>query len=334
MADVVAGIGMSHSTLVVTDDVDVWVRHADVDRLNPYLRDTSGELVTFAELERANGGRYAEASRPERLAEQVSKTRQAVRRLREDVAALDLDVLIVFGDDQMELHDLDHMPALGIFYGEHLTMGTRIHFAAYERELGDVEELKRGYAMDANHVFPGHAPLATHLIRSLQEQGFDPSALGEVRAPEVAGIGHSYGVVETQLMEPGTIPLIPVYVNTYWAPNQIPVSRCYDLGLAVRRAVRDFPDDLRVGVVASGGLSHFSTDEELDRRVLEACRAGDEEALRALPPALLNGGSSEIRNWIAVAAACRDLQVAWDAYVPVYRTPAGTGIGLAFMRWS
>jgi 3-O-methylgallate 3,4-dioxygenase len=47
----------------------------------------------------------------------------------------------------------------------------------------------------------------------------------------------------------------------------------------------------------------------------------------------MNGGSSEIRNWIAVAAACRDLTVAWDEYLPVYRSAAGTGVGLGFMLW-
>jgi len=88
-----------------------------------------------------------------------------------------------------------------------------------------------------------------------------------------------------------------------------------------------------VVVVASGGLSHFTTDEQLDRRVLSACRVHDESALRGLDQAKLNGGSSEIRNWVATAAACRDLPYSWDEYVPVYRTPAGTGIGLAFALW-
>jgi hypothetical protein len=48
---------------------------------------------------------------------------------------------------------------------------------------------------------------------------------------------------------------------------------------------------------------------------------------------LLKGGSSEIRNWIAVAAACRDKPMSWHEYVPVYRTPARTGVGLAFGLW-
>jgi len=47
---------------------------------------------------------------------------------------------------------------------------------------------------------------------------------------------------------------------------------------------------------------------------------------------LLNSGSSEIRNWIAVAAMFQSVKAKWSEYLPVYRTVAGTGIGLAFAR--
>ncbi|MBO0685538.1 MAG: extradiol ring-cleavage dioxygenase, partial [Candidatus Dormibacteraeota bacterium] len=109
---------------------------------------------------------------------------------------------------------------------------------------------------------------------------------------------------------------------------------CYDLGRAIRKAVETMPGELRVAVIASGGLSHFVTDERLDREVLEALRKGDERCLRDIPVHLLNSGNSEIRNWITVAAACEDKKVAWDEYIPVYRTQVGTGCGLAFARWT
>ncbi|MDO8213155.1 hypothetical protein [Conexibacter sp. CPCC 206217] len=334
MADLVAGIGMSHSSMIVADDAQLWLRHEAIDRQHPYLRDRQGQTTTFAELERVNGARYAEQATLEHIGPQVEQTRAAIARLRADVAALRLDVLLVFGDDQMEFHALDNMPALGVYYADELVMGTKMRFATYQAEFGDVSMLMRGYAMDQRHVFPGHAPLARHLIATLLEQGYDVGAMGGVPDGGDVGIGHAFGIVETQLMEPGTIPLVPVFVNTYWPPNQVPVARCYDLGRAVRAAVESFPQELRVGVVASGGLSHFSTDEELDRRVLDACRTHDEEALRGMPPELLDGGSSEIRNWISVAAACRDLRMAWDEYIPVYRTAVGTGVGLGFALWS
>ena len=63
------------------------------------------------------------------------------------------------------------------------------------------------------------------------------------------------------------------------------------------------PGDARVGILASGGLSHFTVDEELDRGVLAACKRNDGAALASIPVEKLNSGSSEIRNWIAVAGA-------------------------------
>jgi 3-O-methylgallate 3,4-dioxygenase len=55
--------------------------------------------------------------------------------------------------------------------------------------------------------------------------------------------------------------------------------------------------------------------------------------LKALPPKKLLSGSSEIRNWIAVAAAVKDLKLDWISYVPGYRSRALTGVGLCFAHW-
>ncbi len=70
------------------------------------------------------------------------------------------------------------------------------------------------------------------------------------------------------------------------------------------------------------------------RPLFASLREGSEEQLRAIPAKLLKAGSSEIRNWITVAAACKDLKLVWDEYIPVYRTLAGTGCGLGFACWS
>ena len=46
---------------------------------------------------------------------------------------------------------------------------------------------------------------------------------------------------------------------------------------------RGFPGDERVGVLASGGLSHFLVDEDFDRAILKACADKDAEFLQTLP---------------------------------------------------
>jgi len=51
------------------------------------------------------------------------------------------------------------------------------------------------------------------------------------------------------------IRTIPLAVNVLQHP--IPSGlRCYKLGKAIRRAVESYPEDLRVVVVGTGGLSH------------------------------------------------------------------------------
>ena len=94
-----------------------------------------------------------------------------------------------------------------------------------------------------------------------------------------------------------------------------------------------FPGGLRVGVVASGGLSHFTVNEELDHAVMRALRERDAGALCALPVSMLTAGNSEIRNWICMAAATDHLTLQSMDYLPGYRTPAGTGTGLCFALW-
>jgi 3-O-methylgallate 3,4-dioxygenase len=134
-------------------------------------------------------------------------------------------------------------------------------------------------------------------------------------------------------MSDHVVPIVPVALNTYFPPNQPRPRRCYELGKAIRAAVRASKRGTRVGIVASGGLSHFTVDEELDRGLLDACKRNDGEALSSIPVEKLNSGSSEIRNWITVAGAASHLKVEWQEYIPCYRSAAGTGCGMGFSVW-
>ena len=334
MAELAIGIGMSHGPMVMCE-APTWLRIGELDRRSPLLIDTTGKPVTFEELARGNGERYAEQATLERLERQCAQVKRSLARIKEEFTQAAPDVVVVIGDDQLELFDHDNMPALAVYFGEELVSCTRTRRGRYgERIPGGLEDVNRGYGMDRHHRWPGHERFARHLISTLIERHFDVNAVKGITDPERGGIGHAFGVVETQLMDERKLPLVPVFVNTYWPPNQLPPARCYELGVALRQAIEAYPESLRVALVASGGLSHFVTDEELDRRTLEALRAGDAQALCRLPAHLLNSGNSEVRNWIVVAAACRDLSLAWDDYIPVYRTSAGTGCGLTFARWA
>jgi len=344
MAQHVLSIGMSHSTMVTLDD-SLWGEWATQDAALAILFDTEGQAVTYAQLAERVGDRYARQATPQHWKEQYAAVRQGVARLASDVASARLDVLVIVGDDQLELFSFANMPSLAIFSGDRLTSGLwTSRFASYQRQGQPpstplsprlLRAVVEGYAMDVHREFASAPTFAREVLASLIDQGFDVSALAEMpSSDESVGLGHAFGAIVTQIMREQLIPIVPIFVNTYFPPNQPTPSRCYDLGLALHQAIESSPAALRVGLVASGGLSHFVTDERLDRQVLAALRANSEEQLRAIPRKLLNAGSSEIRNWIAVAAASKHLKLVWDEYIPVYRTLAGTGCGLGFACWS
>jgi 3-O-methylgallate 3,4-dioxygenase len=106
--------------------------------------------------------------------------------------------------------------------------------------------------------------------------------------------------------------------------------------LKIKEVIQSYPAELKVGILASGGLSHFVVDEELDRGVIQALREKDLDYLSRLDPKRLQAGSSEIRSWIVIAAsaAAAGLKLDWVEYIAAYRTPALTGAGLGFARWS
>ena len=123
-------------------------------------------------------------------------------------------------------------------------------------------------------------------------------------------------------------------LNTYYPPNQPTPKRCYDLGRAIREAIEAWPTAARVGSLASGGLSHFVVDEELDQMALEGMKEKSVAKLGSLPREKMNSGNSEIRNWIVVAGATAQFDMDLVDYVPCYRSPAGTGCAMGFAKWS
>ena len=329
MAQIVIGLGTSHSPLCATD-APMWEQRAISDRSNPELYDLDGNLRSYEELARINHSYEREASL-EHLAQQSHQVQAALDRLASDLVAARPDVVLIVGDDQHELFDAGNLPAVSIFYGDKAVTHT---FG--NRRIGDPEfmrVLSEAYAMNAHHEFACDGEFARGLIEHLIENGIDIGASARVSEPETHGFGHAYGFVLTRLMAKLEARIVPVMLNTYYPPNQPTPARCYAIGRALRGAIDASKLNRRVAVIASGGLSHFVTNEPLDHRVIDALKTGDPTELCRLPSKLLKSGSSEIRNWIAVAGILDGAKATWVEYVPVYRTPAGTGIGLAFARW-
>src|SRR5215469_14091350 len=134
MAQHVLSIGMSHSTLVILDD-SLWGEWAAQDAALAILFDTEGQAVTYAQLAERAGDRYAQQATPQHWKKQYTAVRQAVARLAADIASARLDVLVVVGDDQLELLSFANMPALAIFYGDRIASGLwTSRFASYQRQ--------------------------------------------------------------------------------------------------------------------------------------------------------------------------------------------------------
>lgn len=341
MAKIIQGIGMSHSPMMAMEG-KYWHEFAKNDVRHPLLYDEKGNHVTYEELRKQRNDKYAEEAQIEKMKQLYEEMNKGFSRLKDEFLKAKPDIVVVISNDHPgEFIDSANVPALAVFYGDEVVSideRKRLKTIKRERPAKDkpevFENMAKEMGMDKENVWPGSSKVGLHLIESLMKQGFDIGALKEASDPSKHGHGHGYGMVVTKLMDENQlIPMVPIYLNT-WPPNVISPSRCYDIGLALRKAIEDLPDDLRIAVVASGGLSHFVTDVGLDELVLNALRNRSEEELRNLPEYRLKAGNSEIRNWVILAAATEHLEMSWDKYVPVFRTPIGTGIGMTFALWT
>jgi hypothetical protein len=218
--------------------------------------------------------------------------------------------------------------------------------------------MAKGYG-DVDLDVPVPSRFGRHLIEYLMDHDFDvahmtyteeeyggkvarryPTPEGELEfvretAPRRQGLPHGFSFVVKRLFDNKPGAILPVLQNTCYPPNQVRPSCSYDFGKEIAAAVEAWDENVRVAVIASGGLSHFVVDEEFDRNLIDALLKKDEETLRGLPRHRLFSATSESLNWVAVrgALANSELNAELVDYVPVYRTEAGTGGGWAFIRW-
>ncbi len=263
----------------------------------------------------------------------AERIRGALATLRAKLAAAVPDVIVVFGDDQLERFDFTNLPSFAVHVG-HAFAGV----------------LSGG----ATVRVPGHPPLATALLTGLMRRGFDPAFCMDAPSSE-RRVGHAF-LRPAESLTALTTPIVPVFINCYYAP-QPSALRCYQLGRAVREIVDELPGRLRVAVVGSGGLWHTPRargaylDEAFDRALLRHVTAGDVRAMAqhfddytvpaddpsqapgsddngvtGMPGASgPQGGTRESCNWIAAAALADGAPAALVDYVPVYASPIGAG---------
>ncbi len=326
MARIVLGLGTSHTPMLLADAADL-SRYEENDRRLSLL-DFDGAPATFNAMHILTGGRYNEEVTAERLAARHAAARGAMGRLAEALASAALDALIVIGDDQHEMLRGSEIPSLLIHDCPTMRSARPPHTST---RPDWVLRASARYYPDIATDYPVAQDLARFLIGNLRQQGIEVASSPPGNA--AVAMGHAFAFIHSQVMPDPPIPVVPVLLNALYPPTQPTPRQCLEIGKGIAAAVAAFPTDARVGVVASGGLSHFVVDEALDRIVVAALESGDFAALADLPSHKLNSGNAEIRNWICAAGALASLRTDGIAYIPGYRTRAGTGVGLCFAVW-
>jgi 3-O-methylgallate 3,4-dioxygenase len=320
MATLAAAFGSSHSVML-TATLDDWLtRFRETDPRMPYY-DQAGNACTFADVLARAPADAADRITPAAITARFDEVQAAMVRLREEIASARLDALVIVGDDQHELFHDHHGPTIRNAPRRQIAPNDWYRRA----QMGRLEDEREAH-------YACHQPLALHLIAGLIEREFDVSAIAGLGDGQYEG--HAYSFVHRRYLQGTGVPIVPIFMNTYNPPNQPLPRRCVRFGAVLRELVASYPGALRIGLLASGGLSHFVVEEAMDRAVIDALHRKDLDFLAGLDPRRLKAGSSEIRNWIVVAAAAIDLDLTWVSYTPAYRTPALTGTGLAFARWS
>jgi len=321
MARLVGGIAASHSPQL-SIPADGWLRHGELEyRRLRELKLPGPEHAPTAVLDEL---------RDELLESRYAQCQVAIEATGRALDAMQPDVLVVVGDDQRELFLDDVMPAVSIFWGDQLwdrPPGMSVYPSSMERAY-------RYYHSEDEEPYRTNSSLGLHLVEQLVLADFDLAQLTE--QPAGRSLGHAFTFIYRRVLEGTSLApdLVPVFLNTYYPPNQPTPRRCLELGAALAAAVLSWPSDLRVALVASGGLTHPIIDEGLDRRLLAGLERRDWADLAALPVPHLVEGSSEIRNWLAVGAALHAHQARTVDYIPAYRSELGSGCGMGFMVWT
>ncbi|MBV8839754.1 MAG: protocatechuate 3,4-dioxygenase, partial [Alphaproteobacteria bacterium] len=150
------------------------------------------------------------------------------------MAAQKPDVVIAIYNDHASAFSVELIPTFAL--------GTAAEFAPADE----------GWGPRPVPVVKGHPQLASHIATSAILDGFDLTIVNKME------VDHGLTVPLNLVFGSPTewpCPVIPVAVNVVQYPPPTG-KRCFDLGRAIRKAVKSYPDDLRVIVFGTGGMSH------------------------------------------------------------------------------
>jgi protocatechuate 4,5-dioxygenase beta chain len=138
-------------------------------------------------------------------------------------------------------------------FNDHATTFFFDHYPSFALGVSDEYRIAdEGAGVRRIPALKGHAPLARHVARSLVSDEFDISTFQDL--PLDHGVHSPLTMMwPSQPDWPGAV--VPLFVNVLQEPQPKP-KRCFALGKAIRRAIESYPENLKVAMVGTGGLSH------------------------------------------------------------------------------
>jgi protocatechuate 4,5-dioxygenase beta chain len=237
--------------------------------------------------------------------------------MAKEVAAVAPDVLIIFTDDHFNTFFLDNFPTFAVGIAE-TTSGPNDQTPMPHYKV----------------AVPG--ALAAHIRDNAIARGFDIALVQDFE------VDHAVMVPLHFLTPDMKIPVLPIFINCL-APPLPTAQRCFALGEAVRAAIAEWPQPLRVAAIGSGSFSleiggpkipvgnraACTPDPQWSQHVqdlLDAVRIDDLVA-EATTARMLRAGNigGELLNWIALLGLI-------GARKPVNILPENDH-GQAFVAW-
>lgn len=233
--------------------------------------------------------------------------------IAEQIREARLDVIIMIANDHMANNRIREYP-------DFLVGMADVH-------RGPAEFFK-DWLGTGDYAIPGRPDIAETLFNGLNRRGIRASATHENLNFDD---NVSVPVVKADIAASG-VPIIPILQNVTVPP--IPdQNRCYEVGQLLADVIKtELPDGLRVGLFATGGMSHepggkrdFWIDEDFDNWFLGLLAHGDhEKVLAEVTPERLDeagiGGTGELLSWILVMGAIGEQKcnvlgyTAWDQW--------------------
>jgi protocatechuate 4,5-dioxygenase beta chain len=233
--------------------------------------------------------------------------------VREWLADVRPDTVVVFYNDHGLNFFLDAIPTFAVG-------------AAAEYRSDD-----EGWGIGTVAPFAGDPAFSWHLIEHAIGAGFDLTTCQQMR------VDHGFWIPFQLLwpVRPDSLTVVPIHVNTVQHPLPAP-ERCEAFGAAVGAAIRSWPDDRRVLVIGSGGLSHQLegtragfVNPAFDAVCLDALASSNRRPItrNTIPELVELAGSQgvEVINWLAMRASLGDdvVEVHRSYHIPISNTAAG-----------